>query len=156
MVQLSAKGRQGTIDFDGQFVTIRREGLIARSQFGKNEKKIPLRSIQAVQWKPYKMTGWGFIQLTLAGGVERRSRLGSASTEAHKDENSVTFNKHQQEAMRTLYDALQAALGDLQSGDRSVPAPAGADELAHLASLHADGKLTDAEFTAAKARALGL
>lgn len=46
---ITAKGHSGTVAFDGQFVIITREGLLARMNFGKGEKRIALRSITAVQ-----------------------------------------------------------------------------------------------------------
>ena len=45
---------------------------------------------------------------------------------------------------------------DDQGQDQYAPPPADpADEIEHLAQLHASGALTDAEFTAAKAGVLG-
>ncbi len=45
---------------------------------------------------------------------------------------------------------------DEQSQAQYAPPPADpADQIEHLAQLHASGVLTDAEFTAAKAKAIG-
>jgi len=52
------------------------------------------------------------------------------------------------------YEATQAQ-PSATDGEVS-PAAAGTDELARLASLHASGDLSDEEFTAAKAKFLGL
>ena len=50
----------------------------------------------------------------------------------------------------------QAAAGDQQDQVQYAPPPADpADEIEHLAQLHASGVLTDDEFTAAKAKILG-
>ena len=52
----------------------------------------------------------------------------------------------------------QAAAGDQQQQDQAqyAPPPADpADEIEHLAQLHASGVLTDEEFSAAKAKILG-
>ena len=50
----------------------------------------------------------------------------------------------------------QAAADDQQDQAQFVPPPADpADELEHLAQLHASGALTDEEFTAAKAKIIG-
>ncbi len=50
----------------------------------------------------------------------------------------------------------QAAADDQQDQAQYVPPPADpADELEHLAQLHASGVLTDEEFTAAKAKIIG-
>ncbi len=153
MQALSVKGHNGTVTFDGSTVTITRTGFLARATVGKGEKRIPLRHITAVQ---FKAAGWavnGYIQFTLAGGVERRSTFGRQTTDAATDENSVVFTKAQLaefEGLRTtIEDALAAPVG---------AQPATADpvsQLQQLAQLHQAGALTDAEFAQAKASLLG-
>ena len=50
----------------------------------------------------------------------------------------------------------QAPAGDNQDQAQYAPPPADpADEIEHLAQLHASGALSDEEFTAAKAKILG-
>ncbi len=50
----------------------------------------------------------------------------------------------------------QAPAGDQQDQAQYAPPPADpADEIEHLAQLHASGALSDEEFTAAKAKILG-
>jgi hypothetical protein len=50
----------------------------------------------------------------------------------------------------------QAPAGDNQDQVQYAPPPADpADEIEHLAQLHASGALSDEEFTAAKAKILG-
>ena len=50
----------------------------------------------------------------------------------------------------------QAPAGDYQDQAQYAPPPADpADQLEHLAQLHASGALTDEEFAAAKAKAIG-
>jgi len=50
----------------------------------------------------------------------------------------------------------QAPVDESQAQAQYVPPPADpADELEHLAQLHTSGALTDEEFAAAKAKALG-
>ena len=50
----------------------------------------------------------------------------------------------------------QAAADDQQDQSQYAPPPADpADEIEHLAQLHASGVLTDEEFTAAKAKIIG-
>ncbi len=47
-----SQGQDLTVHFDCRFVTIERSGFLARAYVGKGEKRIPVTSIQAVQWKP--------------------------------------------------------------------------------------------------------
>jgi hypothetical protein len=49
---LPVRGRNGTVTFDGATVVIARSGFVARATIGKGEKRIPLRHITAVQFKP--------------------------------------------------------------------------------------------------------
>lgn len=107
---VTAKGRNGQVEFDGRAVTIRREGLIGRASHGRNEKVIPLSQITAVQFKPYSVFGWGYVAFTIPGTVEAHSRLGRNAKAAHQDENAVTFKKSQQTGMEALRDAVSNAL----------------------------------------------
>lgn len=106
---MEAHGYNGQVTFDGQAVTISRHGPVARLTIGKGEKRIPLRHITAVQYKPAGIVN-GFIQFTVAGGVERRSRFGRQSMDAAKDENSVTFLYWQRHEFAELHRALNDAL----------------------------------------------
>lgn len=106
---LEAKGKTGTIVFDGRFVELRRTGL-GRMTVGKGSKRIPVRSITAVQWKPAGTMVRGFMQLTIAGGNERRSRPGKATVDAAKDENSIVFGKDEQAQFETIRDAIEEAI----------------------------------------------
>jgi hypothetical protein len=45
----------------------------------QSEKRIPVSSIQAVQWKPPGALVNGYIEFTVPGGNETRSRMGSAT-----------------------------------------------------------------------------
>lgn len=155
------KGVNGQVSFDGTFVTIYRKGFVARGTVGKGEKRIPLASITAVQWKPAAMVN-GFIQFTVPGGNEGRSTFGRQTTDATKDENSIVFNRSQMSTFAGLREAIESAIAarfESRDDHRSAPEPgtvSTADELTKLASLHAQGVLTAEEFSAAKARLLGL
>jgi hypothetical protein len=119
---------------------------------GKGEKHIPVASISAVQWKPAGAFVNGFIQFTVAGGVEHRSKPGSSTTDAAKDENSVLFTKKQMREFEDLRAAVQAAI-TAQGATASPAAPSVdvAEQLRQLAALHNEGLLTDAEYEAKRA-----
>lgn len=156
MTVIEAKGHNGTVIFDGAFVTIRRSGVLARTTVGKGEKRIPVASISAVQWKAPGALVNGFIAFTLAGGNEAKSRFGRQTIDAASDENSVIVMKKHAAAFDELRAAVEAAIVQ-QHGHRQAAAPASAAaEVAQLAALHASGALTDEEFAAAKAKLLGL
>jgi Domain of unknown function (DUF4429)/Short C-terminal domain len=147
-----AKGHNGQISFDGRFVTISRKGVFGRMTVGKGDKRVPVRSITAVQWKPAGLSGttYGFIQFTIAGGIERRNRPGQAAKDAMTDENSVTFLKHGQAPFETIRVAVENAItGDVLA--LSGNAPSATERLAELSKLHDAGILTDDEFQAKRA-----
>ena len=158
---LEVKGHNGTVRFDGQTITILRKGAMARLSVGKGEKHIPLAQLTAVQFKPAGLMVNGFIQFTVGGGNEPRSRFGRQTTDAAHDENSVVFHHAQREAFEGLRDTVQAALAEHhQSG--AAPAAASAqpvppsipEQIEQLAALRDKGALTEAEFEPKKVELL--
>lgn len=109
-MELSAKGVNGTIRFDGRVVSIVRSGFLARTTMGGSEKRIPVKSITAVQWKQPTSLVNGYLALTIPGAVESRSRFGSQTVDAAKDENAVLVRKSQAEAFAAVRDAIEAAI----------------------------------------------
>jgi len=147
-----AKGRNGTVVFDGNFVSIMRKGFLARATVGKGEKRIPLASISAVQLKPAGAVANGFIQFTMPGGNERRSSFGKQNQDAAGDENSVMFTKAQMPAFVALRHEIEQAIVARTAPQSPVAAPVNVPEqIQQLASLRDQGILNDAEFEAKKA-----
>lgn len=103
---IQAKGVNGQVSFDGNVVEIKRSGLLARATVGGGEKRIPVKSITAVQWKNPGMGTRGFIQFTITGGKESKGR----ATDAAKDENSVLFTKKQADEFAELRAAVESAV----------------------------------------------
>jgi hypothetical protein len=153
---IEAKGHNGQVSFDGVFVTITRSGFMARASVGKGEKRIPLASVAAVQWKPAGAVTNGFIQFTVPGGNEKRSTFGHQTRDAVSDENSVLFTRKQMPQFEAFRAEIDRAIAAGHAPAAPVAAASGADEVGRLAELHRAGVLSDAEFTAAKAKALGL
>lgn len=155
--QMEVRGHTGSVIWDGQFVTLRRTGFLARASIGKGEKRVPLRSITAVQWKPAGPLVNGFIQFTLGGGNESRSRFGAQTTDAGHDENSVIFTRKQMPQFAALRAAVESAIADRGRPASALP-PAAPDHLAQLkqlAELRDGGVISDDEFQAKKVELLG-
>jgi hypothetical protein len=154
---MEVKGHNGTVIWDGDFVTIRRTGFLARTTVGKGEKRIPISSMTAVQWKPAGVMVNGFIQFTVGGGNEKRSKFGSQTSSAVNDENSVVFIKKQMAAFDNLRSQIEHAMAE--RGRPSAPAaPAAPDHLAQLkqlGELREAGVLSVEEFSAKKTEILG-
>ncbi|MEU4031111.1 DUF4429 domain-containing protein [Streptomyces anulatus] len=155
MTEVSGQG--GQITFDGQYVTISRKGFLARATLGKGEKRLHISQILAIQWKPAGPLVNGFIQFTVPGGNELRGKLGSQTSNAAKDENSVIFTKKQMPEFLKLRAELDVAIAAQHGAQETGPTPSAslADELAKLASLRDQGILSPAEFEQQKARLLG-
>jgi hypothetical protein len=137
----------GIVSFDGVFVSIRRKGL-SRLTVGKGEKRIPARSITAVQLKPAGPITNGFIQFTIAGGIERRSKFGRQTPDAVSDENSVIFTRKQQPQFEVLRSAIEHAIATTANGQPQRIDPM--DQLRKLAELRDAGIVTEDEFQAKK------
>ncbi len=111
---LAAHGRNGQVYFDGNTVTIKREGFAARVSHGRGDKSIPVRHISAVQFKPVTLMTVGFIQFTVPGEIATTTaQKGARGMDAAADENSVLFTKKQQPEFIALRDALQSAMSEI-------------------------------------------
>jgi hypothetical protein len=156
---ITAKGYNGQVTFDGNFITINRKGALARMSVGKGEKRIPIASVTAVQWKPPGGLVNGFIQFSILGGNEGRSRMGRQTTDAAKDENSIIVTRKQ----APEFEALRAAVDDAilerhrpqQSAVIAAPQTSRLDELKQIGELRDSGVLSTEEFESEKARIMG-
>ena len=150
-----AQGRNGVVSFDGHFVTISRKGFVARATIGKGEKRIRLVSIAAVQFKPAGGVMNGFIQFTLPGGSERRSKFGKQTSDAAKDENTVMFTSAQMPQFLALRDAIEQAIAARSAPQTSAPVAANPiEQIQQLAGLRDQGLLSQEEFDAKKSELL--
>lgn len=152
---IEVKGHNGQIQFDGQYVTITRRGILGRMSVGKGDKRIHISQISSVQWKPAGPFVNGFIQFSAAGGNERRSKFGSQTSSAVNDENSVIFTTKQKAAFEEIRKHIEAAIAAHHAGTPAAPPSASvADEIAKLAALRDQGAVTEAEFQQQKQRLL--
>ncbi len=113
---ISARGVNGTVSFDGRMITISHMNVRRRLFTGGGEKRVPLSSLAAVEWKS-TWPGWfgdlggrGFIRFTLPGGIEHTARIGNRTGRALRDENSVLFSQAQQPDFERVRDAIEKAL----------------------------------------------
>ena len=150
---LSAKGWDGNVTFDGTVVVIERK----RS---KNEKRIPIGSITAVQWSPPRGVNsfiLGNITFTIPGETVITAP-GVKITKAVVNPNAVNFKKTATKDFEVLRDAINAAIEKGSEGSNAPVAPQNpvsvGDELKKLADLRESGILTEAEFDAQKAKLL--
>jgi Short C-terminal domain/Domain of unknown function (DUF4429) len=144
-----AEGVDGSVAFDGVFVTIKHKWNAAA---GRGESRYPIGSVTGVEFKPGVLSG--LFTLVVSGGVQR----GDAKKSRKTDPLSVKVGSNHRDAFTAMRDAILQILAerDAPRGAVQQPAPAGiGDQLTQLAALHASGALTDAEFAAAKQQLLG-
>ena len=159
-MEFEARGHCGTVLFDGTFITISVDKKQKSMAVPMGEKRIPLSSVSAVQWKSPGGLVAGFIAFTVPGGNERISKLGSSTTNAVKDENSVVFRKDVENKFAAVRNAIETAISERETSPTTAPAPAAAvpsslaDELKKFAELRDSGVLSEAEFEEQKAKLL--
>jgi hypothetical protein len=175
---LEAVGHNGTVVWDGQWVTIDREraakgkgawGTSSRTA-GRGEKRFAVASITAIQIllphdgaNPWQ-NGLGYIEFSFSGGVETKGmhfQLGTAAVRQMrknlKNENAVMFGKDQKEAFIALKAALEREIGEPGTAKEAVdPTSASSvgDELTKIAGLYQKGLLSQSEFDEAKTNLL--
>jgi len=152
---VEAKGYNGQVSFDGTFVTITRKGFLGRATVGKGDKRIPIGSITAVQWKPPGLMVNGYISFGLAGANEKQAGFGSQTFDAAKDENSVIVRKGKEAPFLALRAAIEEAIAIRHAPPPTAASASVADELKKLKELHDAGVLTDEQFEAQKNKLLG-
>lgn len=120
--------------------------------FLKGHKTIPYSAISAVQYKRSGVLS-GYIQFTLAGGVEPRRGI----WEAQSDENTITFANN--EVFDKAREFIEARIGYRSSPAAPVPAsPSGGttvETLERLLALREKGALTAEEYEEQKVAVLG-
>ncbi len=154
------RGHTGAIQLNDDFVTIIRKGFLARASVGKGEKRIPISQITAIQLNPSGPLVNGFIQFSVGGGNESRSRFGHQTIDAGRDENSVVFHHMQRKQFEKLRAAVEKAIADRHRPVAPLAAVAPAsvvgipEQIAQLAQLRDSGALTHEEYETKKTELL--
>jgi len=100
---MEAKGINGKLILGKGYVEIIRKGFMALMSHGaKGNKKIAIKSISAIQFKPARFTN-GYIQISFSGGRESKSGLFSAT----QDENTIMFKKKQQPSFEKIKEEIE-------------------------------------------------
>lgn len=140
IVGRTLKGQTKSITVDGDAVTIVPKALYHGFV---GEKRIPYKSITAVQFKEAGSWLAGFIQFSIKGGVEWHGQV-------NQDENALQFDRALNDEFRLLRDFIQERM-EIESSPQMAST---ADELSKLANLRDQGILTDDAFAAQKAKLL--
>lgn len=154
---MTAKGWNGSVSFDGQMVTIRRDTLVGRFTMGRSEKRVPVASLTAVQLRRANVVVNGFIQFSFPGAEERNDTRRRSASGAARDENTVVFLPWHNDRFARVREAIEAAMTEGSAARVEQAAPATHDPRAVLVQLEAmfnDGLLSADEYRAKKAEVL--
>jgi hypothetical protein len=145
------KGIQGaSLELYSKKLLIKRKGFVAMTQHGlKGDKTIYYHQLTSIQVKPARKLQIGYIQFSLAGGIESVGGLGAAM----KDENTVAFDFRCNKLVEEIRAYVEKAI--LSSQQPAAAPTSVADELGKLKNLFDDGVLTKEEFEAQKKKMLG-
>ena len=169
-MKIEAKGPNGEISVDNDWVTITRKNLRSKLTHGYDgEKRIAISSITAVQFKAVGKYGsvmgrfnkspesamgpaTGFIQLVVLGSQESKRGLSAAQY----DENTVMFNNVGEPDFEKVRDFIEKRIIELrQPASTTVVQEVDiADQLLKLSQLRDQGILTTEEFEMQKAKIL--
>lgn len=154
-----ATGWNGSVSFDGRFVTIRRNTIVGRLTMGRSDKRIPVGQLTAVQLKAANVVSNGFVQFSFSGAEERNDTRLHRVANAANDENSVVFLPWHNAAFNALRDEIEQAMARGASPD-DHPEPTAhtpADPravLEQLAGMFDAGLLSAEEYATKKAEVL--
>jgi hypothetical protein len=171
MTRLEAKGPNGEISVDDDWVTISRKNRRSKLTHGfDGEKRIPISSITAVQFKAVGKYGsvlgrlnkspdsaigpaTGYIQFAVLGSQESKRGLASAQT----DENTVMFNNIGEPEFAKIRDFVEKRILELKTPSTTVVTQEVdvADQILKLSNLVEQGILTKEEFESQKSKLLG-
>ena len=171
MTRLEAKGPNGEITVDADWVTISRKNFRSKMSHGfDGDKRIPMSSITAVQFKSVGKYGsvlgrlnkspesaigpaTGFIQFAVLGSQESKRGL----LAAQYDENSIMFNNVGEPDFVKIRDFVESRIIELRSPNPTMVTQEIdiADQLLKLSKLIEQGILTQDEFESQKAKLLG-
>ena len=150
MAELYAKGSNGLITIDGDWLTIDRKGF-GRAGHLTEVRRIALASITAVQLRHARVFTHGFIRFAVAGSPEFRGGLQNAM----RDENAVTFRRGQARGFNMIRAAVEQYISAHHAGARSgAGEPDIPEQVKKLGELRDEKLITDEEFEAKKAQLL--
>ena len=165
---MRANGLNGSVEFDGQTLTIRRGGFAGQ---GRGEKVIPLSAIGAVQLRKPSFGlastdgAWSVSVMGEAQSSESRRGRGNARKQGRFDENTIILGSWHVKAFEALTAEINAAKAappapvvvqapaPAPAPTPAPPAPSGGDgvgevvaQLRGLGEMHHRGGIDDATF----------
>ncbi|ONI80990.1 Tat pathway signal sequence domain protein [Actinosynnema sp. ALI-1.44] len=153
-VPISATAGDGTATFDGEFIRLDWGWMAKESKQEAGPVQLALSDVTSVEWRPQSGFGYGYLRFQTRGVTTLPS--------PEHDRNSLSWGVQREGGTTALVAAAVVSRLPHPMGSPAVAAPVADDpdamlrRLRELGDLHKAGVLTDAEFTAAKQRLLGL
>ena len=150
-VIFALKGVGGQLEVYADKVVIGRKGALAKMSQGffKGEKTILIRQITAIQVKLGGALTNGYVQFSLAGGIESTKGIMAAT----QDENTVMFAKKNNELVSKIKEHIERVIRE--GGQPGTRGTSDADEIRKFKQLLDEGVISQEEFTKKKSEILG-
>jgi hypothetical protein len=142
VAELYAKGTNGVVAIDGDWLTIDRKGA--------GDQRIPLASITAVEVRQARVFTNGFIRFSFPGSPEFRGGVQSAM----RDETAVTFRRGQSKGFNMIRAAVEQSISAHVGAVSGATEPDIPEQIKKLDELRDQNLITDEEFEAKKAELL--
>lgn len=151
---LEAPGVNGQLEIFENEIIIKRNGWVAKTVFSrKGDKIVSFNHIDSIQFKSWDRWQNGYIQFDLPGGYLANGNVWIA----HKDENTIMFDKNQQEIFEEAKNIIENKISKIKDSKTNNSSNyTNLDELEKLANLKEKGIITEEEFVAKKKQLLGL
>ena len=138
-----------TINIYEDSIEIVQTGLRSKAAKGLiGSKTVPFESITAIQYREGNNLTNGYVQISIKGYEESKKGL----LDATMDENSIVFQKKNNEIFKKIADLIQEKIKEFSSkaSNKITSQVSISEEIEKLNNLFKSGAISEEEFTKAK------
>ena len=138
-----------TINIYEDSIELVQTGLLSKAAKGlKGSKTVPFESITAIQYREGNNLTNGYVQISIKGYEESKKGLFDAT----KDENSIIFQKKNNEIFKKIADLIEEKIKEFSSkaSNKITSHISISEEIEKLNNLFKSGAISEEEFTKAK------
>lgn len=142
-----------TVTLDGNFLRIKRKGLLNFANHGLDgEKTFDINNMSGVQMKDAGSLTNGYIQFIISGSKESKGGLLAAT----KDENTIMFTKKEQQYANEIKEYVENVLANKRTTVVHEVKTDTSEEIRKYKSLLDEGIISEEEFIQKKKQLLGI
>jgi hypothetical protein len=104
--------KRGSVEFDGDSVTIRPPRGLGSIFLGKSEMSVPLRAIRYIEFSPAVAMKNGYFRINTGQPPLSGTPIRPAFMEAIKDAHSIIFTSRESEQFTQLKNAIEESLNN--------------------------------------------